>query len=285
MERRMRTEQGSKDAGLALPAGWEKGHPRWLTASILFLAGLVLLFILGAAWAFATGDAAAGILLAAGALYMGHVVGLGTIGWRVSRPTRRGPRLTVQSDGSRGIEFRYSWWPYYWFIACAVPSIGIVVVLVAANLTAATVAGYALATLFAAGAIATIWVVVICLRLMPGVVILSPDGIFYRDLTYTYFVPWHAIVEVTTIWGKTPFIIVKAFPSNDSRLRRYTGRVTFGDPYFFPFIAINARWLATNPVLVYHALAFYCDHPDRRAELGLASGLERINRGAFRVER
>jgi hypothetical protein len=80
--------------------------------------GLVVLIMLGLATEAArlawTGDPAAGVPLAATALYLGHIVGLSTRFWRRPRPSRQRGTLTTTADGTTGVRFGYSGWSYYW---------------------------------------------------------------------------------------------------------------------------------------------------------------------------
>jgi hypothetical protein len=78
--------------------------------------GSVALIMLGlaaeAAWLAWTGDPAAGVPLAATALYLGHIVGLSSRFWRRPRPSRQPGTLTP--DGISGVRFGYSGWSYHW---------------------------------------------------------------------------------------------------------------------------------------------------------------------------
>lgn len=74
--------------------------------------GLVALMTLGlvaeAAWLAWTGQPAAGVPLAAAAIYLGHVLGLSTRSWWTPRPSRQPGTLTTAPDGTTGVRFRYS---------------------------------------------------------------------------------------------------------------------------------------------------------------------------------
>jgi hypothetical protein len=59
----------------------------------------------------------------------------------------------------------------------------------------------------------------------------------------------------------------------------YGGRFGRGDLRYLPFMVIRAPWLAANPATVYHALAFYQDHPELRPELATTTGLDRVTSG------
>lgn len=106
---------------------------------------------------------------------------------------------------------------------------------------------------------------------------LSSIGVYHRSVTHTHFVPWYAIAEISAVWAGLPLIVAKAAPSEGTRLVRYLGR--FGTQDFLPFLVVRARWLATDPVVVYDVLSFYHAHPDQRAELATPAALERIAGG------
>jgi ABC-type amino acid transport system permease subunit len=191
----------------------------------------------------------------------------------------------VQSDGRRGVEFKYSKSAYYWLIALLAMTIGVLLFVVAAAAAAGSVTGLVTAAIVAVLATLLGWITVKFVRLMPGVVIVSPDGVFHRGLTSAHFVPWDAIFGVAAIWPEVPYIVVQAYTAHGSRMDRPPGRLHSGEKYFLPSIAINTKWLATNPLLVSHALAFYCAYSDLRTELGSTAALDRINSRAFRIDR
>jgi hypothetical protein len=143
----------------------------------------------------------------------------------------------------------------------------------------ATVVGVVLAVVLGVLVLVVGWVLVTMLRLAPGKLILSPAGVDHRSLTSTHFIPWHAIVAVSAEWVGTPIIAVKAFPSEDTRVRRYMGRFGSGEVQFLPLMVIRTAWLATDPTTVYDALSFYHAHPDLRAELATPAALDRISNG------
>jgi hypothetical protein len=103
--------------------------------------------------------------------------------------------------------------------------------------------------------------------------------VYHRGLTSTHYIPWHVIVAVSAGWLGTPIIAVKATPSDDTRVRSYMGRFRSGEVQFLPIMVVRAVWLATDPTTVYHALSFYCSHPELRAELSTPDALDRISSG------
>jgi hypothetical protein len=267
-------------AALPTPSAWaQQGPPVWLKFSMGFVAAMALGMAAEAAWLAWTGQPLSGVPLAAAALYLGHVVALGTRVWWPRQRSSRTETLTAAPDGATGVTFSYSAWAYYWVTALLVMS---ELVAIAAGLGAAlsaTVVGAVAAIVIGVVVLVVGWVLVTMLRLAPGKVILCPAGVYHRGLTSTHFVPWHAIVAVSAGWLGTPVIAVKAIPSQDTRVRRYMGRFRSGEVQFLPLMVIRAAWLATDPTTVYHALSFYGSHPDLRTELGTPDALDRISNG------
>ena len=267
-------------SALPSPAGWtEPRLPVWLKFYMGFLAVMALGMAAGAAWALWTGQPADGVLLAAGAIYMGHLVGLSTCVWWKRRRSNRTGTLTPAQAGTTGVTFAYSAWPYYWLTAVLVMTELVVAVMTAAFVASATVVGVVMAVVVGLIAMVVGWFLVTMLRLAPGALTLSPDGVYHRSLTSTHFVPWYAIVAVSAGWLGTPIIAIKAFPSQDTRLRRYLGRFGSGELQFLPIMVVRTFWLATDPTTVYHALSFYRCHPDLRAELATPDAVHRISHG------
>jgi hypothetical protein len=273
---------GWPDAGSALPrpAGWTEQR---LPVRLKFSMGLVALIALGmaaeAAWLFWTGQPATGVPLAAGAIFLGHVVGLSTRVWWTRRRSSRTSTLTATPDGTKGVTFSYSAWAYYWLTAVLVMTELVALALTVAVALSATVVGVVMAVVIGALAMVVGWVLVTMLRLAPGKLVLSPSGVYHRSLTSTHFIPWSAIVAVSAEWVGTPIIVVKAFPSGDTRVRRSMGQFGSGEVQFLPLMVIRTAWLATDPTTVYRALSFYHAHPDLRAELATPDALDRISNG------
>jgi hypothetical protein len=238
----------------------------------------------GAVWALLSGRTGAGLLLAAGAVYIASVAGLGSCSlWTPRRHGRTGELAECPAcNGHSSVSFRYSTWPYFWMTIALGLSV-VVAVLAAVALATTGVAGLAIGAVVLVLAAALAWFLVVTLRLAPGRLALCTNGVYHRGLTSTYFVPWHAIAAVTAEWTSSPLIVAKAYASADTKLRRYTGRFGTQETQFLPFLAVPARWLATDPNLVYHVLAFYHRHEDRRAELGTNAALGRINQGAIQT--
>jgi hypothetical protein len=265
---------------LPRPAGWTRPRfPLWLECSVGFLPVMALAAVAEAAWAFWTGQPADGVLLAAGAILLWHVVGLGARLWWPRRRSSRTSGLNATPDGTPGVTFSYSAWAYYWVTAVLVMTVPGVLVLAVALALSASVVGIVTAVAIGVLAMLVGWMLVTMLRLAPGRLILSPMGVYHRSLTSTHFIPWQAIVAVSAGWTGTAIIAVKASPSQDTRVRRYLGRFGSGETRFLPIMVIRTAWLATDPAIVYHALSFYLARPELRAELATPDALDRISKG------
>lgn len=281
----MRADQdpfGWPSGGSALPrpAGWtEQRLPAWRKVSMGWVALLALGMAAAAAWSSWTGQPATGVPLAAGAIYLGHVVGLATRFWWTPRRSSQTGTLTAAPAGTKGVRFGYSAWSYYWLTAVLVMTELAALALTVALAMSATVVGVVTAVVIGVLVLVVGWFLVTMLRLAPGNLILSPSGVYHRSLTSTHFIPWDAIVAVSAEWIGTPIIAVKAFPSQDTQLRRSMGRFGSGEVQFLPLMVIRTAWLATDPTTVYHALSFYHAHPDLRAELATPAAPDRIGNG------
>jgi hypothetical protein len=265
---------------LPAPAGWTGQHfSLAFRLSVGFLTIMALGVAAEAAWAFGTGRPGPGVLLAAGATVIGHVAGLGIFVWRAPRRSGRTGRLEPGPVGTTGVRFAYSAWAYYWLTAFLVfTELGALLVILTAA-ASATVVGWLLVVALAAAVVAIGWFLVTVLRLAPGELTLSPAGVYHRSLTFTHFAPWRDIFDVTSAWVGTPVIVVKAYPSEETRIRRYTSRFGTREMRFMPFMAVRAYWLAADPIIVYHALSFYQARPDLRPELATPGALQRIDNG------
>jgi hypothetical protein len=263
------------------PTGWTaRRFSAGFVLSLGFLALVTACLAGGAAWAFNDGQPVPGILLGAGAAYIGHLVGFG---WRVlrgARPTSRAPTLTATPDGG-GVKFAYSAWPYYWLTAVLLlTELGLLAVVIAIMAASGTPLGIALAVITTALAVGMGWFLVTMLRRAPGSIVLTQAGVHHNGLTFTHFVPWHSIVGVAAEWLNTPIILIRAVPAEDTRVRRHAGRLgSAAELRFLPYLVAFTYWLATNPATAYHTLAYYHTHPDQRPELATPAALNRITSG------
>lgn len=267
-------------AGLVLPRpeAWTRNRlPLRLRVSM----GLVVLIMLGlaaeAAWLAWTGDPAAGVPLAATALYLGHIVGLSRRFWRKPRPSRQPGTLTRTPDGISGVRFGYSGWSYYWMTTILVVTELVWLAVAAGAALSGTLVGVVVAVVDGVLVLWMGWFLVTMLRLAPGGLLITPAGICHRSLTSSHFIPWDAVVAVAADWIGTPIIVVKAVPAPDIQVRRHLGRLGSGELRFWPFMVIRTGWLASDPIIVYHALAFYFAHPELRGELATPDTVDRID--------
>ncbi len=249
------------------PDGWpvSRRSPLLVLAAGFFLL-LTAAAAAGAAWASTSGDAAGVVLLVAAALFTAHLAGLAI------SLLRRPPQASAPGppDG-HGLTFPYATGPYYWLVAVLVLTVlllaGIALVAVSAG-----AGGWPVAAVCALLAVFGIWFLVVLLRLAPGRIVLTAEGIFHRSLTFEHFVPWFAVYDVVAQSAETPLLVVKAYPSDGTRLRRHTGRLGAYESQFLPFIVARAYWLGGNAVPAYQALAYYFQHAERRAALGGEAG-------------
>lgn len=263
-----------------IPPAWAKRRLFKAVRSVTSLAVLAIVLAAFGAFILWSGDLPIGILLAAVAILLGHVVVLGIRGRSMRR--RRGARAQLVADPkatTKGVRFTYSAWAYYWATAVLVMTVLLGLALTAVRLAAPdSVLDIAGAIILGGPTLFIGWFLVTMLRLAPGEVTLSPAGVLHRSLTSMHFVPWYAVVGVSARWLNTPLLTVEAHPSDDTRVRRYMGRLGSGELEHLPIMAIRTAWLP-DPVLVYHALCFYQAHPDLRPELATAAAAERINSG------
>lgn len=266
---------------LPTPAGWTgERFSLGFRVTEVFLALIALGMVAGAVWAYLADEPVAGSLLAAGAVFVGHLVGFSTSVSRMRRPPGRNPTLVPSPDGTtKGVRFGYSPWPYYWLATLLIMIELSTLVLTVAVAASGTLLGIVVAVVSGALAVGVGWFLVTVLRLAPGEVTVSPAGVFHRSLTHIHFVPWYAITEVEARWLGSPIIAVKAYPSEDTGVRRYMGRFGTGELRFLPIMVIRTYWLATDPATIYHALSFYKTHPDLQAELATPAALDRIGNG------
>jgi hypothetical protein len=170
---------GWPDEGSALPrpAGWTQHRlPLWLIFWMGWVTLLALGMAVGAAWSFWTGQLATGVPLAAGAIFLGHVVGLGTRIWWPRRRSSRTGTLTATPDGAMGVTFSYSAWSYYWLTAVLVMTELVALALTVGADLSATVVGVVTAVVLGVLVLVVGWVLVTMLRLAPGKIVLSPPG-------------------------------------------------------------------------------------------------------------
>ncbi|MEU4235901.1 hypothetical protein [Actinoplanes sp. NPDC026619] len=199
-------------------------------------------------------------------LLLAHLIGqVINLGLRPS-PSIRPPAAGVTDQGEPGQAFRYARWPAYWGMAGLALGAAFMT-LFAVDLGQAGGAAWALAVVFAGFGLAAAACVVVELRLAPGMVVLTPTGIYHRASRHEHFVPWPAVTDVlATERRRMPCIIVRAAPADGIRLRRYLGPLAMADKP--TLMIIPTYWLGANAVPAYRAMRYYFEHPDERPALG-----------------
>jgi hypothetical protein len=284
----------SADSGPARPVGAPSAPPKpagW-TAS-RFSAGYTALVVVTAVVAVVTVfGVLAGVFsldpvaIPAGAfaLWLVHLAGfLWHVRWSPRRPVGNATLIPSPDGATKGVRFRYSGRPYYWFTAFLVLLLLLVLAFAGIFVVGGSAVGIAFAVLVGSAVLLLGWFLAVTLRHAPGEVTISPAGIFHQSLTFAHFIPWYAVDGVEARWLGSPVIVVKAYPSEDTGLRSFTGRFHAGDLSHLPFMVIRTHWLATDPATVYHALAYYHAHPDQRLELATPAALDRIASGRATV--
>lgn len=252
-----------------LPPGWPKppGAARRLSATVLFgLFGVLCLVITAAG--IDTREFRQAAVFGIGAIGFAHLAGMSLSLLRRQGPAVTKPAADVTDQGERGLAFRYAKQPYYWLTS--------VLVLVALLLAALgygfargdTPVGWVLAAVAVVGVLFLAWFVITYLRLAPGVVVVTPSGVYHRSLAFEHFVPWEAVLDVQAREGPNPRILVKALHATATRERRYTGPLGPGAEDL-PSMSIRTYWLGANAVPTYLALKRYFKNPAERQALGL----------------
>src|SRR5699024_5897475 len=100
---------------------------------------------------------------------------------------------------------------------------------------------------------------------------LSPTGVFYKSLGPAEHTPWEAMLHTFPSPGKTPDIVLGIDPAKIETNSTKDGEI----------VRISGSFLAIDPALAYHALDFYLNHPEFRAELGTERSVERIRQAKF----
>jgi hypothetical protein len=248
------------------PAGWPKAHRTVLR--VLSAAGFIVFTLITAAVtadAIATGDVADALIFGAGTLVLAHLAGMSINIMQRPRPADHPPVADVNDQGETGLAFRYAFWPYYWLaVVFALFSLGAVTFAIVMAMQATTT-GWVLAAAGLAAAVLIGWFLVVILRLAPGKLVLTSTGIYHRSLFLEHFVPWEAVVDVVARDAPSPWITVKALPTNRTRERRHTGRGFEGQA--LPFMIARTQWLGANALPAYQAIKYYFGHPDERQRL------------------
>jgi hypothetical protein len=257
------------------PAGWPK--PRRSATRVLTVAGFSLLALITAALvvsAVITGEIAEALIFAVVTLMFAHLVGMSVSTMRRPAPATDQPPAGVTDQGERGLAFPYSRWAYYWLTAVLVMVVLFLAGFAVAFAATGKAVAWVMAAVFAAGALFLVWFLVVVLRLAPGVVVVTPSGIYHRSLAFEHFVPWDAVVDVKARESRNPWITVKALPTSTTRERRHTGRLGPGVEGL-PFMVVRAHWLGANALPAYLTIKRYFENPGERprlADIALRAG-------------
>jgi hypothetical protein len=256
------------------PAEWT-GQRR--SGLLLFGAVFIGLFTLGTAAAavrqITRGDPVGAVTLVAITVYFGHLTALSLHSYRGG--ARRNDTTGVRQEPD-GLVFRYASAPIYLLTAFLGMTVVALIVLSIVSAARADTGGYAIAAVTGVLAILLIVFLAVMLRLAPGQVVVGPDGVHHRGLTFTHFVPWSAVTDVAALWAHGPVIFIRTIGSPETVTRNYLGRSTPGPQALSPFDTIIGRWLAADPALLLRTLAHYIVHPADRQELGSEAALRRI---------
>ncbi|BEL07455.1 hypothetical protein Q0Z83_056460 [Actinoplanes sichuanensis] len=211
-----------------------------------------------------TGDVLESIGFGLAAILVGHVTAIGITGLRRPGPATEPPGTGLDDRGESGLAFPYSRVPYYLLTV----TLALVVLLAGGFAVAAaaggSVTGWVLAAVSGGFAVFVGWFLLTLLRLAPGIIVLTPSGIYHRSLVLEHFVPWDAVVDVQAREGPNPWITVKALPMDGTRIRHHTGRLHAFEGGLLPFLVARTSWLGANAVPAYQAIRFYFDHPNQR---------------------
>jgi hypothetical protein len=248
------------------PPGWP-GSTRTVgsTVSAGFLAVIAAFLLFTGVLAAVSGDALLAVEFGGGGLLLGHGAAFAIGRLHRLHPTEGPPTSGVNDVGESGIAFPYSRFRSYLINAILVLlTLGVAGFAVTAG-TKNTAAGWVIAVVAVAFAAFCGWLATISVRLLPGVIVLTPTGIYHRSQLLRYFVPWDAIVEVVARGGTNPALTVKAMPSSNAREYRYTGGT--GEAKALPFLVANAYYLGASSVPAYSAIEYYLRNPLERPAL------------------
>ncbi|MBG0565673.1 hypothetical protein [Actinoplanes aureus] len=260
-------------ASAGLPDNWP--HPA-RPLLLMFGGGYFILMtagvLAGAGWAASAGDPVTAILLAAAAVYLGHLAGATLSHLRYPRRGGSPPMLGVDDHAEQGLTFTYARMPYYWLFSLLAMTVLVLVAAVIATAASGPPGGWIMAAVATAAIAYLVWYIAGVLHRAPGRVVLTPAGIYHRSLAAEYFTPWDAVYDVEVATDQ-PMIVIKAYPSPRARQNRFAGRRNRFEEQFLPFLVIGAYWLGANARPTYQALDHYLRHPEQRTVLNSTAAL------------
>ncbi|MDI6099953.1 hypothetical protein QLQ12_15235 [Actinoplanes sp. NEAU-A12] len=225
------------------------------------------------------GDLIGALGLGAGAVFLGHLIGLCVRMWW--RPRRRN---ASPEPAAGGVLFRYSGWTYYWAASFLVL---MVLALLLGGLSFWSAGdgpvSIVVAVLASAAALLFSWALVRLFYGGLGWLRLTPDGLEHHGPGFTHRLPWSSVTDVAAAKaGESPLILVLPTASD-------TVDVTFALPtrvkarkdLLLPSMAIRGMWLADDPAVVYHTLCHYHVNPEHRVELSTGAAIDRVRQRRF----
>lgn len=118
-------------------------------------------------------------------------------------------------------------------------------------------------------------------KLTRGAVALTPSGVYHRSWAFTSFFAWDKTLGVEAEDVRQLPAVRVGYREHRNRKQHMTrhSRV-WKQPEWkqAPDLVIIGTYLSVDPVLLYHALQYYFEHPEQRTELGTEAGVERLCR-------
>ncbi|MBU2663991.1 hypothetical protein KOI35_10870 [Actinoplanes bogorensis] len=247
------------------PEAWvTRRRPRRLLFGVAYLGLVAAAAGAAAVWLGRDGDLFGVVLFGGGALLAGHVAAIGLHAYRGARRRDDGGGV---SRTAAGLIFRYDGTATYLLTATLVLTDAALVYL---SVDAAGRGSYLPAAVWGVLAVPLVVLLLVVLRLMPGELVVGPDGVHHRGLTFTTRIPWIALTGATAGWDKGPVIRIGFIGSPDIRTRRVLGSFMSAPE------TVSGRWLAADPALALLALTHYIRHPEDRWELTTEASLRRL---------
>lgn len=118
-------------------------------------------------------------------------------------------------------------------------------------------------------------------RFALGYILIMPDGVYQRGWTFTMYLPWETIVEVSPYYLQEPYLRVAA-ATNASWEGKQIHKLWKQDRLpANPEIIVSGKFLGADRVIVYAILHHYRTNPAMRSELSNAAVVSRLRAGAF----
>lgn len=119
----------------------------------------------------------------------------------------------------------------------------------------------------------------------PGLVAITPRGVYHRSWTFSGFMPWEHVESVTAVDVQGPVVLVSCTEDTFMTPINQTSKLwRQGELELVPDLAIRGRWTAVDAAVVYHALRWYHLNPAARAELGTDQGAARVRAQKIHTE-